>query len=369
MAHGSYGIGGIIAPIIGTALVSQGILWSRFYIGTGILRLGCIAFAAFAFWSYQEDAEPTLLTALQATASRQTAAEEAVSKMRNLKQALKNRTTIFGALFIFAYQGAEVAISGWFISYLINYRNGDPSKVGYVTAGFWVSKLPSHIWQDINHHTGRHHTWPLYLDPSCSSHRGAEYGRRFNIRNLGPTASRLAHTQPDCELGRGVSPRSPLGPHLPMRTNSLRAYPTSTRADHCYWLHRRRRKLRWRRGSLHHRYPCASSRHVGLASCVYRVVRGDDGLLIQLAKSQQEDGVSFLLCWERLIVVSRCISIARDLSHIVRWRWRCVQGGDGGVGRGSCAAQSHHDIIGARACRSCNICGGIPSLLCVKAVR
>lgn len=141
LAHGSYGIGGIVAPIVGTAIVSQGILWSRFYIGTAALRLACIAFAAFAFRSYKEDSEPTLLTALQITASRQTAAEEAASKMRNLKLALKNRTTIFGALFIFAYQGAEVAISGWFISYLINYRNGDPTKVGYVSAGFWVRNI------------------------------------------------------------------------------------------------------------------------------------------------------------------------------------------------------------------------------------
>jgi hypothetical protein len=33
-----------------------------------------------------------------------------------------------------------VSISGWIISYLINYRDGDPAKVGYVTAGFWVSR-------------------------------------------------------------------------------------------------------------------------------------------------------------------------------------------------------------------------------------
>ncbi|KAL6710154.1 hypothetical protein ACN47E_009945 [Coniothyrium glycines] len=137
LAHGSYGLGGIIAPIVGTAIVSQGILWSRFYIGTALLRLVCIAFAAFAFWSYKEDSEPTLLTGLELIASRRTAAEDVASKMKNLKLALKNRTTIFGALFIFAYQGAEVSISGWFISYLINYRNGDPAKVGYVSAGFW----------------------------------------------------------------------------------------------------------------------------------------------------------------------------------------------------------------------------------------
>ena len=35
------------------------------------------------------------------------------------------------------YQGAEVAISGWVISYLIHYRRGNPSKVGNVTSGFW----------------------------------------------------------------------------------------------------------------------------------------------------------------------------------------------------------------------------------------
>jgi len=40
-------------------------------------------------------------------------------------------------MFIFAYQGAEVAMSGWIVSFLVSYRGGDLSKVGYVTAGFW----------------------------------------------------------------------------------------------------------------------------------------------------------------------------------------------------------------------------------------
>lgn len=141
LAHGSYGLGGIIAPIAGTALVSSGILWSRFYFLAVGLRIFCIASAAWTFWGYKEDSEPTLLTALEATSSRQTPAEDAANKFKELKVALKNKVTIFGALFIFAYQGAEVSISGWIISYLINYRDGDPAKVGYVTAGFWVRTL------------------------------------------------------------------------------------------------------------------------------------------------------------------------------------------------------------------------------------
>ncbi|KAF2789567.1 MFS general substrate transporter [Melanomma pulvis-pyrius CBS 109.77] len=137
-AHGSYGVGGIVAPIIGTAMVSKGILWSRFYFLPLGLRFFCIAFAGWAFWSYKEDSGPTLLTTLERTASRQAAGESEVSKVHNLKLALKSRVTIFGALFIFAYQGAEVSISGWVISFLIKYRDGNPASVGYVTAGFWA---------------------------------------------------------------------------------------------------------------------------------------------------------------------------------------------------------------------------------------
>ncbi|KAF9739365.1 hypothetical protein PMIN06_000935 [Paraphaeosphaeria minitans] len=136
-AHGSYGLGGIVAPIIGTAMASRGILWSRFYFICVGLRMCCMLFAGWAFWSYKEDQPQTLLSSLQRTATQQAASESHESKSKNLKLALKNRVTIFGALFVFAYQGAEVSISGWVISFLINYRDGDPARVGYVTAGFW----------------------------------------------------------------------------------------------------------------------------------------------------------------------------------------------------------------------------------------
>jgi fucose permease len=137
-AHGSYGIGGIVAPIIGTAMVSNDILWSRFYLICLGLRLCCIGFAGWSFWNYQEESPQTLLASPERTDRGQAMIEKPASGFQNLKLALKNRVTIFGALFIFAYQGAEVAISGWVISFLINYRDGNPAQVGYVTAGFWV---------------------------------------------------------------------------------------------------------------------------------------------------------------------------------------------------------------------------------------
>ncbi|ORX92178.1 major facilitator superfamily domain-containing protein [Clohesyomyces aquaticus] len=69
-AHGSYGIGGIVAPIIATALVSKGTLWSRFYFISVGLRILLLPFAGWAFKSYDEYSTQTLLSALERTASR-----------------------------------------------------------------------------------------------------------------------------------------------------------------------------------------------------------------------------------------------------------------------------------------------------------
>ncbi|OCK83446.1 MFS general substrate transporter [Lepidopterella palustris CBS 459.81] len=130
-AHGSYGIGA-------TAMVSKGGIWSRFYLIPLGLRCFNLAFAGSAFWSYEEEGPTQLLTVLERAASRRDAIEAGEpTKTQLMKQALKNKTTLIGALFIFAYQGAEVSVSGWVISFLISYRNGDPAHVGYVSAGFW----------------------------------------------------------------------------------------------------------------------------------------------------------------------------------------------------------------------------------------
>jgi len=112
-------------------------VWSRFY----IILLGLAAFnlffAAWAFWKYEDDSDPALPPPASESSSRNQTTD-GPQRWTSMKTLLTHKTTIFGALFIFAYQGAEVAISGWVISFLVQFRNGDPSKVGYVTAGFWA---------------------------------------------------------------------------------------------------------------------------------------------------------------------------------------------------------------------------------------
>ena len=134
--HGCYGIGGVIAPLIATAMVSQGMRWSYFYCILVAISVINLATTGYAYQDFEADS-PSLLTALERTVSRRENGTPSRKQSNSFASAMKSKTTLLGALFIFAYQGAEVSISGWVISFLIQYRDGDPAKVGNVTSGFW----------------------------------------------------------------------------------------------------------------------------------------------------------------------------------------------------------------------------------------
>lgn len=139
LAHGSYGVGGIVAPIAATSIVSNGIFWARFYLIPLGIRCFCFFYAGWAFWNYENEGTTHFANSLQHIPGRQATAELGkTGRLGMLGRALKNTTTLVGALYIFAYQGGEVSESGWFVSYLIDYRKGNPAKVGYVSSGFWA---------------------------------------------------------------------------------------------------------------------------------------------------------------------------------------------------------------------------------------
>lgn len=139
MFQGAYGVGGIIAPLIATAMVTEGYLWSRFYLIELSIAVINLMFAGWAFWNYENETEgESSPSARREDSSSSQPVLLSKSKWRSFRTLTSDRTTILGSLFIFAYQGAEVAISGWIISFLVQFRHGDPSKVGYVTSGFWA---------------------------------------------------------------------------------------------------------------------------------------------------------------------------------------------------------------------------------------
>ncbi|KAK3378620.1 major facilitator superfamily domain-containing protein [Lasiosphaeria ovina] len=144
LMHGGYGIGGTVGPLIANALVSAArVSWSRYYLLPLGLTLFNAFFSAYVFWGYDADGvqqQPVPLVATQAEGTT-TAPSKTPAKRIDLAgmfSAMSSRVVLLGALFIFAYQGAEVSISGWVISFLIETRGGEQGSVGYVTAGFWA---------------------------------------------------------------------------------------------------------------------------------------------------------------------------------------------------------------------------------------
>jgi len=85
---------------------------------------------AWSFWTYEQENSPS-------SDQEGLTTDTPKGKWTSFKKIISNKPTLLGALFIFAYQGSEVSISGWVISFLVTYRGGDPTKVGYVTSGFW----------------------------------------------------------------------------------------------------------------------------------------------------------------------------------------------------------------------------------------
>jgi fucose permease len=118
--HGSYGIGGTIGPLIATTMVtSGGFLFSRYYVLTLCIAFFNLCFAGWSFWHYEAESEQNLLTTVEQTVSRTHNSGGAneqkghiEEQIANMIKAFKSKTVILGALFIFAYQGAEVSISG-----------------------------------------------------------------------------------------------------------------------------------------------------------------------------------------------------------------------------------------------------------------
>jgi fucose permease len=139
--QGCYGIGGIAGPLIATALVSRGYLWSRYYfIEVGLAAFNLV-FSAWAFWNIELETDSVTQGNEQSPSHPQNLEGTGAGKKRKLQSfrtLISNKPTLLGACFIFAYQGAEVSISGWVISFLVQFRHGDPSKVGFVTSGFWA---------------------------------------------------------------------------------------------------------------------------------------------------------------------------------------------------------------------------------------
>lgn len=132
--HGSYGIGATVSPLLATSMVNRGVKWCYFY----ALLLGIMACHAInLFLAFDGSAEDLKPWDEPAESAELTPEEKKREDTENMKSALKTCVTWLLSFFVLFYQGAEVSLGGWIVTFLLDYRKGNSNLVGYVASGFW----------------------------------------------------------------------------------------------------------------------------------------------------------------------------------------------------------------------------------------
>lgn len=130
--HGGYGLGGTIAPLLSTLLVTRAnVPWNLvFLINLGLIGLSLV-FLWYSFQGHKQDLKPwdDELKALS---------EGQANSKQKIREASHNKVTWLLSFFILFYQGSEVSIAGWCTTFLIDYRHGDINSIGYVALAFWA---------------------------------------------------------------------------------------------------------------------------------------------------------------------------------------------------------------------------------------
>jgi fucose permease len=103
--HSCYGLGATLAPLMATA-ISRTSIWSNYYFIT--LCLSLVSLAALGISFRNENADPSVTDEMRRQRQR-----------GKLGVAVRNKITWIAATFIFLYQGAEVALGGWLVTFMI----------------------------------------------------------------------------------------------------------------------------------------------------------------------------------------------------------------------------------------------------------
>ena len=131
--HGAYGLGGILGPLIATALVTRySLQWYTYaYVMIGLLAFEQVA-APLAFWTadgraFREEHPDT--SGPTATSSTGKSA---------LAVACRTRVVWICSAFMLLYVGLEVSLTGWMTTFLAVVRAAPPFEAGLATTMFWT---------------------------------------------------------------------------------------------------------------------------------------------------------------------------------------------------------------------------------------
>ncbi|KAL4747797.1 hypothetical protein BDW72DRAFT_206144 [Aspergillus terricola var. indicus] len=154
LLHGLYGLGAVMAPLVATSLITEaGVGWFYFYyimvshatniVSTSernlwICQVACaaieLASCLWAFW----DSDAAAFRAETERSQATEASDEQGGVRRALFVPKYARVTWLLSLFLLGYVGAEVAIGGWVVTFLMRVRDGAEFASGMGSTGYWL---------------------------------------------------------------------------------------------------------------------------------------------------------------------------------------------------------------------------------------
>ncbi|KAJ3507663.1 hypothetical protein NLJ89_g6181 [Agrocybe chaxingu] len=149
-AYGLWSLGGVASPLVCQGLISKGVPWNHFYLGSLVLSAMNTTFLVLTFMPTEAeflcDRETAILASNPPSSGNTTPTRYAEHK-NPTKVTTKDGTTLRLALtlsylwaisvFSLLYCGCETATQAFMVSYLRGTRKANPKTAGYVTSGFW----------------------------------------------------------------------------------------------------------------------------------------------------------------------------------------------------------------------------------------
>ncbi|KAL2205719.1 putative MFS transporter [Sarocladium strictum] len=129
--HACYGVGGVVAPLVASAMIAKvGLPWFNYYyfmIGIAVVE-GLMMISAFWKSTGATYRQQYRINELE----KETALWDALTRLPTARVAWTC------AVFLLGYVGIEVALGGWIVLFMIDVRDGDEFSSGMSAMGFWL---------------------------------------------------------------------------------------------------------------------------------------------------------------------------------------------------------------------------------------
>jgi fucose permease len=129
--HGFYALGGIVGPAVITFILERDSAWYTYYKFTAVCQFVLLLAITLFF---RGDTAKEYNRKTRATSYGETDNDKNYSHM----DSFKTKVVWLLALLLCAYNGIELGLNGWLVTFMIRERHGDPKRMGLVSSSFWI---------------------------------------------------------------------------------------------------------------------------------------------------------------------------------------------------------------------------------------